>query len=296
MTLLDASETQDVPKAFLRKLGELHAQFDERTQDSGNVSYGIQVDGLRYFVKTAGAPTSPAFLGHEQRVSWLRNAIRVSEAVKDPSVPHLRNVIESPHGPLLVYDWVPGELVGVPRERRSDPRSAFQRFKSLPLSELAEALTSVFRVHAALAARGWIASDFYDGAMMYEFGTRRLSLVDLDMYRSAPFTNDVGRMFGSTRFMAPEEFDRGATIDDRTTVFTMGRCIQVFLDREPPERDSRAHRSFLSIAESACRTKPSDRWSSTEEFYAAWLQAKVHLDPAGGPTPRCTSRGKKAST
>ena len=288
MSLLDASETPDSPEAFLAQLGDICARFDEKTQDSGNVSYGIRVEGTRYFVKTAGAPTSQAFLAHEQRVSWLRNAIRLSEAVQDPSVPHLLNVIESPHGPLLVYNWVPGELVGVPRERRSDPQSAFQRFKRLALWELAEALTSVFRVHAALAARGWIASDFYDGAMMYEFETHRLSLVDLDMYRSAPFTNDMGRMFGSTRFMAPEEFERGATIDDRTTVFTMGRCIQVFLNRELRERDSRAHQGFLNVAERACQAKPGDRWSSTKEFYSAWLQAKVHLDPAGGPTPRCT--------
>lgn len=281
MNLLDASETADRPEVFLMKLGEICARFDERTQDSGNVSYGIQVEGTRYFVKSAGAPTAPAFLAHEQRVSWLRNAIRVSEALQDPAVPRLLNVIESPHGPLLVYDWAPGELVGVPRDCRSDPRSAFQRFRRLPLSTIAEALTSVFRVHAALAARGWIACDFYDGAMMYEFGTNRLSLVDLDLYRSAPFTNDMGRMFGSSRFMAPEEFERGAAIDDRTTVFTMGRCIQVFLDPEPPERDSRAHLDLSRIAERACRRNPSDRWPSTEEFYAAWQHAQLRLDTAG---------------
>lgn len=33
----------------------------------------------------------------------------------------------------------------------------------------------------------------------------------------------------SLRFMAPEEFERGALIDERTTVFTMGRTAFVCL-------------------------------------------------------------------
>ena len=36
-------------------------------------------------------------------------------------------------------------------------------------------------------------------------------------------------MFGSSRFMAPEEFERGALIDERTNVFTMGRTAAVLL-------------------------------------------------------------------
>jgi hypothetical protein len=32
-----------------------------------------------------------------------------------------------------------------------------------------------------------------------------MQVVDLDNYRDAPFINHMGRMFGSTRFMAPEE-------------------------------------------------------------------------------------------
>lgn len=38
----------------------------------------------------------------------------------------------------------------------------------------------------------------------------------------------MGRMFGSTTFMAPEEFELGAPIDQRTTVFTLGRLVRHF--------------------------------------------------------------------
>ena len=67
--------------------------------------------------------------------------------------------------------------------------------------------------------------------MIYDFDRGAPHLVDLDNYQPGPFVNDMGRMFGSTRFMAPEEFARGARIDERTTLFTMGRAAAVFLAR-----------------------------------------------------------------
>lgn len=36
-------------------------------------------------------------------------------------------------------------------------------------------------------------------------------------------------MFGSTHFMAPEEFTLGASSDERTTVLNLGRTAFVFL-------------------------------------------------------------------
>ena len=45
---------------------------------------------------------------------------------------------------------------------------------------------------------------FYDGAMAYDLATQAPPLIDLGNYRDRPFTNEMGRMFGSPRFMAPE--------------------------------------------------------------------------------------------
>ncbi len=271
--LLERAHTAKAPEAFLRGEGDFFARFDRATQDSGNISYGVRVGNRRFFVKTAGAPDEPAFLDHDERVFWLRNAIRLAGLLQDPVLPPLLNAIESPHGPLLVYPWVSGESVRTPIEQRTDPRSPFQRFGRLPLAQLVDALTDIFRVHVALAERGWIANDFYDGAMLYDFDRAQLYLIDLDLYRSAPFINDMGRLFGSTRFMAPEEFERGARIDERTTVFTMGRCIQLFVD---PTSDRR--RALCDVAKRACQPHPSDRWPHMADFYAAWQRAAAHSD------------------
>ena len=73
-----------------------------------------------------------------------------------------------------------------------------------------------------------MASDLYDGCLLVELSTGRLTVVDLDAYRRGPGRNTMGRMFGSRRFMAPEEFELGAPIDQRTTVFTLGRLAWHF--------------------------------------------------------------------
>jgi serine/threonine-protein kinase len=87
------------------------AVFDERTQDSGNISYGVLVGDRRFFVKTAGMPeNSKDHLSHEQRVALLRNAVSFRRSVNHHSLPELLTVIESPHGPMLVYERVTGEL------------------------------------------------------------------------------------------------------------------------------------------------------------------------------------------
>lgn len=264
--LLTAERTNLTPHALVSQHAEVFAVFDARTQDSGNVSYGASVGGDRFFIKTAGAPDDPRpYLPHDARVALLRTAVRLARSVSDLALPALRNVIESPEGPLVVYDWVDGELVGVPRARRTDPGSSYARFRALDPNERAAALDVVFRLHVKLAERGWIASDFYDGSLIYDFERRRMSVVDLDSYREGPFTNDMGRMFGSDRFMAPEEYELGARVDERTTVFTMGRTVTQFM----PSGTA----ALGSLIAHACDPDPRGRYQTVAEFYDAWSAA-----------------------
>src|SRR5262249_30834876 len=158
------------------------------TQDSGNISYGVKVGTERYFVKTAGIPDDPRpFLDHDSRVALLRNAVRLHIRFNHPILPRLRQVIESPAGPMLVYPWLEGELLGVSRTKREDPASAFQRFRRLPAPTIQRALDTVFALHTEIACAGWVTQDFYDGCLLYDFVTDRIRVVDLDMYQDAPF-------------------------------------------------------------------------------------------------------------
>ena len=43
------------------------------------------------------------------------------------------------------------------------------------------------------------------------------------IYILKPYINKMGRLWGSSRFMSPEEFELNAMIDERTNVFNMVR-------------------------------------------------------------------------
>ena len=274
---MDCEFINEQPEQYLRSVGTVFAEFGALTQDSGNVSYGVQIGGERFFVKTAGRPDDPrSFLNHVARVALLRNAVRLSESCHHRTLPRLFRVIESPSGPLLVYQWLDGELIGTPRARRDDPESAFQRFRRLPAATIQGRLDAVFDLHHELAGAGCIAVDFYDGSLIYDFKSGRLGIVDLDMYREGPFRNEMGRMFGSTRFMAPEEFELGALIDERTNVFVMGRTALVFLSDGTLDADAfRGTRDLFEVVERACEPERSRRYDSMAAFYSAWRAARV---------------------
>lgn len=254
------------PATFLSHRGKIFAVFDERTQDSGNVSYGIEVDRRRYFVKTAGRPDDDrAYLDHGGRVSLLHNAVRLAESSDHRTLPKLHQVVQSTWGPMLVYDWVEGELIG----------SCLDRVRSLGAREVTQLLTEVYALHRDLSGLGWIANDFYDGAMIYDFQRRRVHVIDLDSYHMGSFTNRMGRMFGSPRFMASEEFEFGATIDERTTVFTMGRTAAVLMSDNSLEGEPfRGSDHQYEVMIRCCAEDPDDRFQTVADMYAAWDEAQ----------------------
>jgi serine/threonine-protein kinase len=264
------------PAAFLQQIGKIFAVFQAPAQDSGNVSYGVEASGRRYFVKTAGCRADPGPVPrHWERVVLLRNAVRLARSCRHPTLAELLAVIESPEGPLLIYRWAEGELLRASRTG-TELRSAPARFRALPLAERLSALTSLYAAHAELEAGGWVAGDFYDGSLIYDFERRALTLVDLDHYRLGPYLNTRGRMYGSTRFMAPEEYRLGAVIDTRTTVFNLGSAAAVLLsdgslDREPFAAGDALHRVVCR----ACAPERSQRFASVALFLADWRLAAV---------------------
>ena len=254
------------PATFLSERGEVFAVFDERTQDSGNVSYGVEVDGRRYFVKTAGRPDDDSsYLDHGGRVSLLHNAVKLAESSDHRTLLKFHQIVESVWGPMLIYDWAEGELV----------RNCLDRVRSLAVSEVTHLVTEVYDLHRELTRLGWIANDFYDGAMIYDFQRRRVQVIDLDGYNLGSFTNSMGRMAGSSRFMAPEEFELGATIDERTTVFTMGRTAAVLMSDNSLERGPfRGTDGQYEVMIRCCAEDPDDRFPAVADMYAAWVDVQ----------------------
>lgn len=254
-------------------LGRVFATFGERTQDSGHVSYGVQTpDGERVFVKSAGrdAP-SPAGTSFGERVALLRRAAELQQQVKHPALVPLLRVAEAVDGIAVFYTWFDGELLHSPRERRDDPGEPFGRFMRLPAAEIAHALDAIIDVHVRIEEAGWVSGDLYDGCLMYNFADRDVRVIDFEHYRPGPYVNDVGQLPGSTRFMAPEEFEKGAGIDRRTTVFNLGRMIELLL---------LSHHDVPAVAElaaAATAKSPADRPPTVGELQRQWRDAESRV-------------------
>ena len=125
--------------------------------------------------------------------------------------------------------------------------------------------------HLEIASRGYVAVDFYDGSVIYDFERKVTRLIDFDHYRVGPFVLEEDRLPGSSRFMAPEEFERGALIDQRTNVFTLGRCAQEFLGTGSDFRGSAAQ---WNLVLRATHSRREERFASLADFVAAWRAAR----------------------
>ncbi|MFJ7590257.1 hypothetical protein ACIQZO_23300 [Streptomyces sp. NPDC097617] len=127
--------------------------------------------------------------------------------------------------------------------------------------------------HLAVEQAGLVAVDFYDGCMLYDFEDHEMVLCDLDEYRPGPFTLEADRLPGSRRYMAPEEFVRGAVIDIRTTVFTLGRALRLLLDAGDEEEQWRGTPGQLAVIKKATAAEPERRFHSVCSLVNAWRAA-----------------------
>ncbi|WP_248926235.1 serine/threonine protein kinase [Paenibacillus hamazuiensis] len=254
---------------WLQSLGRVFRVFDR--QDSGNISFGVQADGVKRFVKYAGAETVRSNYDPQAAVANLRQAMPLYEKLRHRRLVRLLDYFEAgEQGYAAVFEWFEGENLG-----RNQPGSPFILFRQLPVKERLAALDCIFEFHAHVEACGFVAVDFYDGSILYDFATKSTKICDIDLYRQ-PFVNTVGRLWGSSRFMAPEEFEMGAVIDRRTNVYNMGAAAFEFVGggRDRSLDIWEAADELYHVAVRAVEPDREKRYPSVAEFFSAWRQAQ----------------------
>ncbi|AZK45088.1 serine/threonine protein kinase [Paenibacillus lentus] len=266
--------------AWLDSMGEIIAVFDQ--QDSGNISFGIkQEDGQKTFVKYAGAETVNYQGDVKEAIFRLQQAMTVYEDLMHPSLVKLVTHFATKDGYAAVFEWFDGENLHPhwsfpPPAKYTDPDSPYYQYRQLSIEQRLSALDVIFSFHAAVEQRGYVAVDFYDGSIMYDFKLRSTRVCDIDLYRKGPFINTMGRMWGSSRFMSPEEFEKGAVIDGITNVFNMGAAAFALLGGELDRSLAKweAGPELYEVALKAVEPERQRRYSSVAEFNMAWKQRR----------------------
>lgn len=265
--------------SFVQELGRVFTVFEKN--DSGNISFGVDDGNRKRFVKVAGARTTESVVDPQDAVTCLRNAESVFRDLVGAPLVHLEDAISHGDYFALIFDWTDGECLNahwtfdeVPKY--THPDSAYLRFKRLPLAERLRAMDDIIGFLERTHDAGYVAIDLYDGSLIYDFAAHRLTICDVDVFARKPQTNTMGRMWGSTRFMSPEEFRLGAPIDERTNVYTLGAlAFMVFGDeRERTREHWTASDALFDVAQRATQGDRSARYPSITAFAEAWAAVR----------------------
>lgn len=199
---------------FIHQYGTVFCVYDD--QDSGNICFGVEQNGERFFIKFAGAPTKRYEGNPADAVARLKTSVPIYRDLKHENLIELVEAKEVGGGFVMVFRWAEGDCMG-----RMYPE-AHARFMALPTKARLAVFSDVLRFLEHTAAQGYVAVDFYDGSILYDFESGKTTICDIDFFRKQPCINDMGRMWGSSRFQSPEEYELGAVIDEVTNVYTAG--------------------------------------------------------------------------
>ncbi|KAB8138164.1 serine/threonine protein kinase [Gracilibacillus oryzae] len=261
---------------WLKPLGEVFCVFDQ--QDSGNISFGVEKDGQKYFVKYAGAKPIDFTGNPEEAMERLRKAVPVYESLAHPHVIMLLDHFSTKEGYVLVFEWFEGECLHSHwsfggKAKYTNPLSPFYRFKKLSIEKRLKALDAIFAFHAYVEAQEYVAIDFYDGSILYDFENDEIKICDIDFYQKSPSVNDRGEHFwGAYRSKSPEEFQLGAPIDSITNVFNLGAIAFGLLGGEMDHSYAKWETSsgLYDVAIKAVEEDRQKRYATVKEFYHAW--------------------------
>ena len=170
-----------------------------------------------------------------------------------------------------------------------------KRFRQLSLSRRIELSEKLFSFLETVSNLGYVAVDFYDGSLMYDFQNDILTICDIDLFRKKPTKNDMGvDYWGTPRLKAPEEYEYGAIIDEVTNVHTLGALIfdSFFGNYTETEIQKRYREHTFSpcsitnwelnskcyeVAKKAVEKEREKRYSSIQEFHKYWQNAIATL-------------------
>jgi serine/threonine-protein kinase len=173
-------------------------------------------------------------------------------------------------GFAAVFEWVDAECM-----HQMYPRFR-EKFLQMPPQKRCQVFEEILAFHAHVAAQGYVAIDFYDGSIMYGFSKGQTIICDIDFYSKAPYINNMGRLWGSSHFMSPEEFELGASIDEITNVYTMGAtAFALFGDeRDRCTEKWQLCKALFDVAKRAVSDEREKRQQSIRQLIEEWMSQK----------------------
>lgn len=214
--------------SWLNNYGTVFSVIDET--GSGCISFGIKKDNKKYFFKIAGAKTVNAEISEEESIKLLKEAAVKYKDIKHENLIKLVDAFEYKEFYVVIYEYAEGECLfdhwNFDKYEKNKEITPLMKFKSLPVEKRLKVAEKLFSFFESFIHAGYVAVDFYDSSIIYDFENDNVTFCDIDLFRKMPTVNDLGKdYFGTKRLKAPEENELGATIDEQTSLFTLGAII-----------------------------------------------------------------------
>ena len=151
------------------------------------------------------------FSGNPQdAILRLSQAIPLYTALAYPHLIKLMDHFSTANGYAAVFEWTEGECLHSHwsfggRAKYTHPDSPFYRFRKLPIAKRLNSLDVIFSFHEHVEAKGYVAVDFYDGSILYDFSKDKTTICDIDFFRKAPSWNDIGKEFWELQDRKPQK-------------------------------------------------------------------------------------------
>ena len=215
--------------SWINSYGKVFNVIDET--GSGCISFGIEKENKRYFMKVAGAKTIKAEISEEESIQLLKDAVEKYNSIHHPNLIKYVDSFEYKDFFVIIFEYADGECLFDHwnfEKYENDEKiiSPIKRFKELSVDKRLDVVYKLFSFFETVIESGYVAVDFYDSSIIYNFENDETTFCDIDLFRKLPSTNDLGKdYYGTKRLKAPEENEFGAPIDELTNEFTLGAII-----------------------------------------------------------------------
>jgi serine/threonine-protein kinase len=215
--------------SWLNNYGKVFSVIDET--GSGCISFGIEKNEKKYFFKIAGAKTVEAEISEEESIKLLKDAVIKYKDIQHENLIKYIDSFDYKDFFIVIYEYANGECLFDhwnfnKYEQNKKIETPVQKFKKLSIDKRLNVVNKLFSFFETVVENGYVAVDFYDSSIIYDFSNDNITFCDIDLFRKMPTTNDIGKdYFGTKRLKAPEENELGATIDELTNEFTLGAIV-----------------------------------------------------------------------
>lgn len=274
---------------WLKKYGKVFLVIDET--GSGCISFGIEKDNKKYFFKIAGAKTVEAEISEEESIKLLKEAVIKYKDIKHDNLIKYIDSFDYKNFFAVIYEFAEGECLfdhwNFEKYKITKEITPLMKFKRLSVEKRMYVVEKLFSFFETFIDCGYIAVDFYDSSIMYDFEKDNVTFCDIDLFRKLPAINDLGKdYFGTKRLKAPEENKLGAVIDELTSEFTLGAIIfDIFSNVENNDEryekgmfvpndfeDFELSKEVYEILMKATSYERNDRYGSIKEFHEEFLK------------------------